>query len=101
MLSVKQDSIKYYFLSLWYDSTWDWTQLSRAISEHSNHYANVRYDILIIIVNKRLNNSIWCIEGVVKGNTTPGKSGHESNGNETGTLYYTNINNRASPSEAV
>ena len=27
MLSVKQDSIKYYFLSLWYDSTWDWTQV--------------------------------------------------------------------------
>ena len=25
MLSVKQDGIKYHFLSLWYDSTWDWT----------------------------------------------------------------------------
>ena len=23
MLSVKQGSIKYHFLSLWYDSTWD------------------------------------------------------------------------------
>ena len=23
MLSVKQDGIKYYFLSLWYDLTWD------------------------------------------------------------------------------
>ena len=23
MLSVKQGGIKYYFLSLWYDSTWD------------------------------------------------------------------------------
>ena len=23
MLSVKQDGIKYHFLSLWYDSTWD------------------------------------------------------------------------------
>ena len=43
MLSAKQDSIKYHFLSLWYDSTWDWTQISRAIGEHSNHYANVRY----------------------------------------------------------
>ena len=42
MLSVKQSSIKYHFLSLWYDSTWDWTQLSRAIDEHSNHYANDR-----------------------------------------------------------
>ena len=37
MLSVKQGGIKYHFLSLWYDSTWDWTQVSRAIGEHSNH----------------------------------------------------------------
>ena len=25
MPSVKQGGIKYHFLSLWYDSTWDWT----------------------------------------------------------------------------
>ena len=43
MLSVKQGNIKYHFLSLWYDSTWDGTQVSQAIREHSNHYANVRY----------------------------------------------------------
>ena len=36
MLSAKQGSIKYDFLSLWYDSTWDWTQVSQAIGEHSN-----------------------------------------------------------------
>ena len=36
MLSVKQGGIKYHFLSLWYDSTWDWTQVSRAIGEHFN-----------------------------------------------------------------
>ena len=35
MLSVKQGRIKYHFLSLWYDSTWDWTQVSRANGEHS------------------------------------------------------------------
>ena len=40
MLSVKQGGIKYHFLSLWYDSTWDWTQVSRAIGEHSNPKAN-------------------------------------------------------------
>ena len=40
MLSVKQGSIKYHFFSLWYDSTWDWTLLSQAISEHSTHLAN-------------------------------------------------------------
>ena len=28
MPSVKQGSIKYHFMSLWYDSTWNWTQVS-------------------------------------------------------------------------
>ena len=37
MLSVKQEGIKYHFLSLWYESTWDWTSVSRAIGEHSTH----------------------------------------------------------------
>ena len=41
MLSVKQGGIKYHFLSLSYDSPWDWTQASQAIGEHSNHHANV------------------------------------------------------------
>ena len=36
MLNVKQGGIKYHFLSLWYDSTGDWTQVSQAIGEHSN-----------------------------------------------------------------
>ena len=40
MLIVKQGSIKYHFLSLLYDSTRDWTPVSRTIGEHSNHYAN-------------------------------------------------------------
>ena len=39
-LSDKQGGIKYYFKSLWYDATWDWTQVSRNIGEHSPHYAN-------------------------------------------------------------
>ena len=37
MPSVKQGGIKYRFLSLWYDSTWDWTPLSLTIGEHSTH----------------------------------------------------------------
>ena len=41
MLSVKQGGIKYHFLSLWYDSTWDWTQVSRAIGEHSKFYLRI------------------------------------------------------------
>ena len=35
MLSVKQEGIKYYFLSLWYDLTRDWTPVYQAIGEHS------------------------------------------------------------------
>ena len=35
MLSVKQGGNKYHFLNLSYDSTWDWTPVSRAIGEHS------------------------------------------------------------------
>ena len=34
------------FLSLWYDSTWDWTHVSRAIGEHSNRLANVRLTLV-------------------------------------------------------
>ena len=37
MQSVKQGGIKYHFLSLWYDSTWDWTPVSRTTGEHSTH----------------------------------------------------------------
>ena len=48
MLSVKQSSIKYNFVCFWYDSTWDWTQVSRAIAEHSNHYAKYQQKFMII-----------------------------------------------------
>ena len=41
MLVVKQRGTKYYFLSLWYDSTWDWTLVSWASGEHCNHYVNI------------------------------------------------------------
>ena len=44
MLSVKQGGIKYHFLNLWYDSTWDWTQVSWAIGKHANYHANVWLD---------------------------------------------------------
>ena len=33
MLSDKQGEIKYHFLSLWYDSTRDWTPVSQTIGE--------------------------------------------------------------------
>ena len=40
ILNVKQGGIKKYFLSLWYDSTGDWTRASQSIGEYSKHYAN-------------------------------------------------------------
>ena len=40
LLSVKQGGIKYHFWSLWYDATWNWTQVSWAIGEHSINKAN-------------------------------------------------------------
>ena len=43
------------FLSLWHDSTWDWTQVSRAIAEHSNHHAKA------IKPNQK-----WCLENVMQ-----------------------------------
>ena len=43
MLSVKQGDIKYHFLSIWYDITEDWIQVSLYVDEHSNHHANVRF----------------------------------------------------------
>ena len=48
MLSVKQGGIKYHFLSLWYDSTWDRIQASRVIGEHSIHYASEPGQIYIL-----------------------------------------------------
>ena len=36
MQSVKQGGIKYHFLSLWYDSTWNWTLVSRVMGKHSD-----------------------------------------------------------------
>ena len=47
MLSVKQGGIKYHFLSLWYDSTWDWTLVFQNIGKHTDYYANNIYKIKV------------------------------------------------------
>ena len=73
MLSVKQGGIKYHFLSLWYDSTWDWTRVSWSIGEHSNHYANVRAVCSLVLFNLYI--GPLCA-------TTLGQSGLGSDGNE-------------------
>ena len=51
MLSAKQGDIKYHFLSLWYDSTWDWIPVSRAIGEHSTQLTKCKviYRVFFII----------------------------------------------------
>ena len=45
MTSVKQGGIKYHFLSLWSDLTWDWIPVSRVTGQHSTPLAN-----LVIII---------------------------------------------------
>ena len=40
MLSVKQEGIKYHFLSLCYDATWDWTPVSQTIGGPSKETKN-------------------------------------------------------------
>ena len=35
MLSAKQRSIKYHLLSLWFESTCDWTQVSQTSDQQS------------------------------------------------------------------
>ena len=48
MLSVKQGSIKYHFLSLWYDLTQDWIPVSRTIDKHFPHYVNALVYIIYL-----------------------------------------------------
>ena len=51
MLSVKQGGIKYHFLSLWYDSTWDWNPIFQTIGEH---YLLGQWPVLILIISRRI-----------------------------------------------
>ena len=53
MLSVKQGGIKYHFLSLWYDSTWELTQFSRAIGELLEKYSYLLKKKKRKYINKR------------------------------------------------
>ena len=66
VLSFKQGGIQYYFYSLWYDATWDWTQVSRSIGEHSTQQCRNGDSP----VNKREHNSMTedrtCFEATVQ-----------------------------------
>ena len=46
MLCVKQGGIKYHFLSAWYDSTEDWTPVSRTIGEHATKATVIIFNII-------------------------------------------------------
>ena len=57
MLSVKQGGIKYHFLSLWYDLTWDWTPVSWTIGKHSTRSAYAANNIKQILGSTQQNSS--------------------------------------------
>ena len=59
MLSVKQGGIRYYFKSLSYDVTWDCTQVSRTIAEHSTHLAND--PVFFISISIILYSLLYCL----------------------------------------
>ena len=62
---IMEGGIKYHLLSLWYDSTWDWTPVFRTIGEHSTHLANtcfLRKITFCVILGKR---SRWTFENIV------------------------------------
>ena len=53
MLSVKQGCIRYHFLSLWYDSTRERTQVSQTIDKHSFPIPMGQYLIYIYIFTQK------------------------------------------------
>ena len=96
MLSVKQGSIKYFFLAFCM------TRLGiepRTISDHSNYYAN--RPVIIIIFSKWLNSSIGPIDWTLTGTTIPDQSGPESNSNKEQLQISQNFKTGAWPSDAV
>ena len=54
MLSVKQGGIKYHILSLWYDSTKNWTSVYQVIGEYSTNSNFGQLYIYIYILVWRL-----------------------------------------------
>ena len=85
MLSVKQGDIKYHFLSLWYDLTWDWTKISWAIGMPQKrmecfrllleHLAWIEHQFLSGIRDSRKAGSLW---GMMRGVGGVRKSIHQS-----------------------
>ena len=62
MLSVKQGGIMYHFLSLWYDSTWDWTPIFRTIGEHYDHVI-IYFNLFFLFYNEQdCNNNNYSVQ---------------------------------------
>ena len=75
MLCVKQRGINHHFLNLWYDSTWDWTPVSRTIGKHMH---------LFYFKPKHLNTNMYTHIHVCKSN-------HETIHIKSCTQTHTNI----------
>ena len=59
-LCVKQGGIKYHLLSLWYDSTWYWTQVPQAIGKHFTYiYIYIYMSSTDRTVSFYQNSSVW------------------------------------------
>ena len=56
LLSVKQGGIKYHFLSLWYDTTWDWTP---GLQDHLQTFCPLDQWASFLIHAKRVVNFFW------------------------------------------
>ena len=64
MLCVKQGGIKYQFLSLWYEWTWDRIGDSLTIGEHFDHFVNgPRYiygvNMYVFLIRREMWLDIW------------------------------------------
>ena len=59
MVSVKQGGIKYNFLSLWYDATWDWTQVSWAIGEHYKYKDKIKWNLTNRFLSNAMQKWVW------------------------------------------
>ena len=68
-LSVKQGGIKYHFLSLWYDSSWEWTPVSRTIGKHNYIYIYI-YIYIYLYIYIYIFCVMWNVNSLVKGSNS-------------------------------
>ena len=59
LLSVKQGGIRYHFLNLWYDSTWDWSKISWTIGEYHHHHHVVLVAWIFLTLSRHISLSFF------------------------------------------